>query len=349
MRIVGGEHHRARKAGRHSVEARFYVLGRDEALAGEVLRRLHVQSTTVEPERLQVFVETVEVRNCPRSPAFEEGHPQSSVPLEDPVSDDAGECHHLLGDEVHGVDGTEVVPVPVLQIVVRHQAAHPRMEGEGHPGFGEVGPQRLVGLVLQGRDTRELLWPSPHASKPECLHAALGLGQRVIGVGHRERAHAYQTFAALAAVVGDPVVDGSAQRQRRIALGDTLDHESEGRIQGGHADNVGIHVPETGDGIGCTGSGQGHLGTVRRLARSCYRLGSPGDAKPDPVTADEVEVALVLEDARRITAKASRQVTVPHLCGLHHVTVGVEHPRRPNAAVTCSVSLADGPHEGAPA
>ena len=77
--------------------------------------------------------------------------------------------------------------------------------------------------------------------------------------------------------------------------------------------------------------------------------GSPGDAKPDPVTADEVEVALVLEDARRITAKASRQVTVPHLCGLHHVTVGVEHPRRPNAAVTCSVSLADGPHEGAPA
>ena len=113
MGIVGGEDDRVGVALHGEPEAGLDLLRRDVALAGEVLRRLEAEAAAVEAEDLEMLVEAVQIRHDPRCAAFEECDLQLRMPLEDAVGDHRGEGHHLLGREVHGMHGAEVVAVAV--------------------------------------------------------------------------------------------------------------------------------------------------------------------------------------------------------------------------------------------
>ena len=70
-------------------------------------------------------------------------------------------------------------------------------------------------VVLQAGEGVEVLGAPPHAAEAELLDAAAGLRERVFGAGHRERGDADQVLGIGRAVLGDPVVERAAQRQRR--------------------------------------------------------------------------------------------------------------------------------------
>ena len=120
------------------------------------------------------------------------------------------------------------------------------MEGEGHPGTRQVVPKWLVRKVIDGRRAGDLLGPTPDAAKAELLDAAAGLTECVARISHRQHADPDQALAVGPAVLGHPVVDGAAERERRLPLGDALDHQAVGRIDRRGGDGVDVHVGQPG-------------------------------------------------------------------------------------------------------
>ena len=192
VRVVGREDHRIGVRLHHRGEPRFDLLDRNEALAAEVVGRIHRERAAVEAEQLEMLVEAVQVRQRPHRARLEERDAQARMALEDAVGHERREREHLLGDEVRRMQGRVVVVEAALQLVEGHEPAHARVDAEGHVDLFEVGPQRLVRVVLEARQRAKVLGTTPHAAEPVLLDAAARFGERVLGARHRQRGDADQ-------------------------------------------------------------------------------------------------------------------------------------------------------------
>ena len=194
-----------------------------------------MSAAAVEAEQLEVLVEAVHVRQRPHRAGLEERDPQARVALEDAVRDERGEREHLLGDEVRGVQRREVVVEAAP--AARRTGTRPLM-----PGVDARTARRLPrGTTTAARTTSSCRRGSEpkcsgrrHTPRKPCSStqrraSASASSASVIGSVR----DAEQVRRVVRAVLGQPVVDRAAQRERRLAFGDALDHQPERRVQRG--------------------------------------------------------------------------------------------------------------------
>ena len=209
------------------------------------------------------------IRHRPHRAGLEERDPQARVALEDAVRDERGEREHLLGDEVRGVHRREVV-------VEAAPATRRTGRGRSCPGGWRTARRPPRGTTTAARTPR----PAGGGGRRSARGAATRRGSRAprrsggprasasSALGHRERGDADQVLGIVRAVLGDPVVDRAAQRQRRLALGDALDHQPERRVQRGRARCGRRPCRRGGDRARCRRARAiGSSDEVRRLAR----------------------------------------------------------------------------------
>ena len=176
--------------------------------------------------------------------------------LEDPVGDERREVQHLLGDEVRRVQRREVVVEAALELGRTGRA-------RSCPGGSRRGRRPPPGTTTAVRRPR----PGGGAAGRSARAGATRRGSRAprrsgaLRRGRRRRrssgsvATPMRRVRVVRAVLGDPVVERPAQRERRLALGDALDHEPVGGVE----------------------RGRGRCGR-----RPCRRVAAPARRRPGP-------------------------------------------------------------------
>src|SRR3989449_11267237 len=153
------------------------ALDRHEALALEVLAGRHRQVAGVDvADPLPVLVHAPEQEGHPATVAFEEGHAQPRVTLEDAArAEGAGGQHHL---DRMGVDVLEHRVGAELLADMAELGARPLVEAQRDLELLELGPQRLVVRIVPVAPVH-LVRPQEQAPEAELSHAAAGLGPRL--------------------------------------------------------------------------------------------------------------------------------------------------------------------------
>src|SRR6266568_5103877 len=178
------------------------ALDRHEALALEVLAGRHRQVAGVDvADPLPVLVHAPEQEGHPATVAFEEGHAQPRMTLEDAArAEGAGGQHHL---DRMGVDVLEHRVGAELLANLAELGARALVEAQRDFQLLERGPERLVVWVVPVTPVH-LVRPQEDAAEAELAHAPARLRHRVVHVERRDHAGTDQALRVLLAELVEP-------------------------------------------------------------------------------------------------------------------------------------------------
>ena len=208
---------------------------RHPAVAAEVLARAHRQAeAVVVAELLDALVEAPEPPRHPAAAALEKRRLERGEALEHAAGQETAERHHLLDSVGHRVRHHEVVhEAPAQVLLVGHLdpvKRHRHAEAHG------LGPDGVVARVVPGPAVHRMI-REHERDRAELAHAPPRFLDRQLRLVQRQQRRRLQPRAVGRAEIGEPVVEGAADRGREVGL-EPVDADQVGAPRAKHDGNV---------------------------------------------------------------------------------------------------------------
>src|SRR5437867_7365910 len=324
VRIVAAEHDEVVPERVHDVFRPALVdLGRHEALALEVLARLHAEVGRVaraEPA-LPVLVHALEPPGGPARARREEDAAEPRVPLEHAADDQVHARAHVLDRVADQVELHQLVVAAAAELGEVHAGALVRRERHAEPL--DLGVEGVEVRVVDGAAVHGIR-PDEDRAHPELLDRVNRLGDRDARVVQRDERRADEPLRRARAEVGEPAVvrpaDRAGEARRKLVHRGGI--EAARGVEDGDVDALDVERLELALGVEVA---SGREAVARRRAR---RVVGRLEGQTARYVGQHVAEHFHAEDAdaaRRLVAELGIDVALPQVDGLEHVAVGVDH------------------------